>query len=164
MTAPNALPPTMPPIMPPFIPGVFDGAVHLFRCRVYFEDTDLSGIVYHANYLRYMERARSDMLRLVGIGQRAAMDAGDGAWAVTDLSIRYRRPAKLDDDLTVISTVDAVRGASVIISQRTMRGDDLLTDGRVTAAFLTPDGRPRRQPQDWIDRFTRIAQGKTHDL
>src|SRR3546814_4659268 len=91
---------------PPFIPGAFVGAAHHYRARVYFEDTDLSGIVYHANYLRYMERARSDMLRLAGIDQRAAMEAGDGVWAVTDLAIKYRRPAKLDDDLLVVSTVE----------------------------------------------------------
>src|SRR3546814_13201420 len=65
---------------PPFVPGAFVGAAHHYRARVYFEDTDLSGIVYHANSLRYMERARSDMLRLAGIHQRAGMEAGDGAW------------------------------------------------------------------------------------
>ena len=102
-------------VPPPFIPGAFVGAEHHFRARVYFEDTDLSGIVYHANYLRYMERARSDMLRIAGIDQRAAMDAGEGSWAVTDLTIKYRSPARLDDDLLVVSTVQAVRGASVII-------------------------------------------------
>jgi acyl-CoA thioester hydrolase len=144
---------------PPFIPGYFDGAVHIFRTRVYFEDTDLSGIVYHANYLRFMERARSDMLRLAGIDQRAAHDEGEGAWAVTDLAIRYRRPAKLDDDLIIVSSVEAVRGASVIIAQRVMRGDMILTDGRVTAAFITPDGRPRRQPADWAARFKSIMTG-----
>lgn len=144
---------------PPFTPGYFDGPVHMFRARVYFEDTDLSGIVYHANYLRYMERARSDMLRLAGIDQRAANDAGEGAWAVTDLAIRYRAPAKLDDDLTVISTVEAVRGASVIISQRIQRGDTILTEGRVTAAFVSPDGHPRRQPADWAARFKSIMTG-----
>ncbi len=131
----------------------------MFRVRVYFEDTDLSGIVYHANYLRYMERARSDMLRLAGIDQRAANDAGEGAWAVTDLAIRYRAPAKLDDDLTVISTVEAVRGASVIIAQRIQRGDTILTEGRVTAAFVSPDGRPKRQPTDWSNRFKSIMTG-----
>jgi acyl-CoA thioester hydrolase len=144
---------------PPFTPGYFDGPAHVFRVRVYFEDTDLSGIVYHANYLRYMERARSDMLRLAGIDQRAANDAGEGAWAVTDLAIRYRRPAKLDDDLTVTSHVEAVRGASVIITQRITRADDILSEGRVTAAFITPDGRPRRQPADWAARFTTIMTG-----
>lgn len=151
---------------PPFVPGAFVGAAHHYRARVYFEDTDLSGIVYHANYLRYMERARSDMLRLAGIDQRAAMESGEGAWAVTDLAIKYRSPAKLDDDLLVVSTVEAVRGASVIIAQRILRGhdtlsDETLTDGRVTAAFLSPEGRPRRQPAGWADRFTAIMNGET---
>ncbi len=150
---------------PPFIPGAFVGAEHHYRVRVYFEDTDLSGIVYHANYLRYMERARSDMLRIAGIDQRAAMEGGEGAWAVTDLTIKYRSPAKLDDDLLVISSVEAVRGASVIIAQRILRAhdtlsDELLTDGRVTAAFLSPEGRPRRQPAGWADRFTAIMNGE----
>lgn len=151
---------------PPFVPGAFVGTEHQFRARVYFEDTDLSGIVYHANYLRYMERARSDMLRIAGIDQRAAMERGDGAWAVTDLAIKYRSPAKLDDDLLVVSTVEAVRGASVVIAQRILRANDTLsgetlTDGQVTAAFLSPTGRPRRQPADWVQRFTAIMNGET---
>ncbi|SKB30230.1 YbgC/FadM family acyl-CoA thioesterase [Sphingopyxis flava] len=153
-------------VPPPFIPGAFVGAAHHYRVRVYFEDTDLSGIVYHANYLRYMERARSDMLRLAGIDQRAAMEAGEGAWAVTDLAIKYLRPAKLDDDLLVVSTVEAVRGASVVIAQRILRShhtlsDEMLTDGRATAAFLSPAGRPRRQPAGWASRFTAIMNGES---
>jgi len=153
-------------VPPPFIPGAFVGAAHHYRVRVYFEDTDLSGIVYHANYLRYMERARSDMLRLAGIDQRAAMEAGEGAWAVTDLAIKYLRPAKLDDDLLVVSTVEAVRGASVVIAQRILRShhtlsDEILTDGRATAAFLSPAGRPRRQPAGWASRFTAIMNGES---
>ena len=79
---------TMVSAPPPFNPGAFVGNEHHFRARVYFEDTDLSGIVYHANYLRYMERARSDMLRIAGIDQRAAMEAGEGAWPVNDLGIK----------------------------------------------------------------------------
>ena len=139
---------------------------HRFTVRVYYEDTDMGGIVYHANYLRYMERARSDMLRLAGIDQRAAMEAGEGAWAVTDLAIRYRSPAKLDDDLLVVSTVEAVRGASVVIAQRILRGTSALSgepliEGRVTAAFLSPEGRPRRQPEGWAARFTAIMNGDT---
>ncbi|WP_260582361.1 YbgC/FadM family acyl-CoA thioesterase [Sphingopyxis sp. PET50] len=156
----------MTAVPPPFVPGAFVGAEHHYRTRVYFEDTDLSGIVYHANYLRYMERARSDMLRLAGIDQRAAMEAGEGAWAVTDLGIKYRSPAKLDDDLLVVSTVEAVRGASVIIAQRILRGQaalspETLTEGRVTAAFLSPAGRPRRQPGDWVQRFSAVMNGET---
>lgn len=144
---------------PPFTPGYFDGPAHMFRLRVYFEDTDLSGVVYHANYLRYMERARSDMLRLAAIDQRAVQAAGEGAWAVTDLAIRYRGPARLDDDLTVISMVEAVRGASVVIAQTIRRDEQILTEGRVTAAFVAPDGRPRRQPAGWSDRFRQIMTG-----
>lgn len=143
-----------PPPAPPS--GVFDGPRHLFPVRIYFEDTDLSGVVYHANYLRYMERARSDMLRLAGIDQRAANEAGEGAWAVTDLAIRYRLPARLDDVLLVESVVTAVRGASVEISQIIRCGDAILTEGRITAAFVSPEGRARRQPHGWAERFRAI--------
>jgi acyl-CoA thioester hydrolase len=91
-----ALPETTP-FQPTVRPadGRFVHGVHHFPLRVYFEDTDLSGMVYHANYLRFMERARSDMLRAAGIDQRAAQDAGTGVYAVVDAAIRYRRPAAL---------------------------------------------------------------------
>ena len=136
--------------------GVFNGSRHLFPVRIYFEDTDLSGVVYHANYLRYMERARSDMLRLAGIDQRRVNEAGEGAWAVTDLAIKYRLPARLDDELIVESHMIAVRGASVQIGQSIKRGDDLLTDATVIAAFVSPEGRARRQPDGWAMRFRAI--------
>ena len=76
---------------PPQPGGVFDGPLHLYAVRVYYEDTDLSGITYHANYLRWFERARSDLLRRLDIDQRAAIEAGEGAYAVADLTLRYRR-------------------------------------------------------------------------
>ncbi len=148
-----------PPPAPPS--GRFDGPLHLFPVRIYFEDTDLSGVVYHANYLRYMERARSDMLRLAGIDQRRAQEAGEGAWAVTDLAIRYRAPARLDDALIVESQMRAVRGASVEIAQIIRRDDMILTEGAITAAFVSPDGRARRQPAGWADRFRAIMTAKT---
>ena len=134
--------------------GRFEGGEHVFPLRVYFEDTDLSGLVYHANYLRYMERARSDMLRLLGIDQRAAQESGEGVYAVTDLAIRYRGPARLDDDLIVRSQVNQVTPARCIIAQTVCRGNVILTEGRVTVAFLAPSGRAKRQPADWIARFT----------
>ena len=133
------------------------GRAHLFPLRVYFEDTDVAGIVYYANYLRFIERARSDMLRLIGVDQRGALEGGEGVYAVAELSVRYRAPAKLGDDLLVITEIESVRAASVLIHQRVMRGDELLADARVTAAFLTPDGRPRRQPRVWVDAFQRLA-------
>ncbi|MFN3944222.1 MAG: tol-pal system-associated acyl-CoA thioesterase [Allosphingosinicella sp.] len=138
--------------------GGFVGNTHRFALRVYFEDTDLAGIVYYANYLKFMERARSDMLRAVGIAQRDAIEAGEGVYAVADLAIKYRRPAKLDDELVVVSEVVEVRAASCVIHQRVMRGDEILTDATVTAAFLTLDGRPKRQPRAWIDTFERLKR------
>ena len=137
--------------------GGFVGAEHRFALSVYFEDTDTAGIVYYANYLKYMERARSDMLRAVGIDQRAALDAGTGVYAVADVAIRYLRPARLGDDLVVVSGVETVRAATVVIHQQVMRGAETLTDARITAAFLSPDGRPRRQPLEWVAAFRAIA-------
>jgi acyl-CoA thioester hydrolase len=137
--------------------GAFDGPLHRFPVRVYFEDTDLSGVVYHANYLRYMERARSDMLGCVGIDQRAAFESGEGVYAVADLAIKYRRPARLDDALTVVSQVEAVGAATATIHQAVMRGSEILTEATVTAAFLTRAGRPRRQPKPWVEAFQKLV-------
>ena len=136
--------------------GGFVGKAHRFALRVYFEDTDTAGIVYYANYLRFMERARSDMLRAVGIDQRAAIDSGEGVYAVAEAHIKYRGSAKLDDALVVVSRVREVRAASCVIHQRVMRGDEILTDATVTAAFLSPEGRPKRQPRAWVEIFERL--------
>ena len=140
--------------------GRFLAGEHHFPVRVYFEDTDLSGIVYHANYLRFMERARSDMLRLAGIDQRTAVEEGEGAYAVTRLTIDYRRSARMEDDLLVVSRVRDVTGATVAISQDILRDNDLVTSGEVTVAFVSPTGRPKRQPRSWIALFEKIAQGE----
>ena len=137
--------------------GRFAGVEHRLPVRVYFEDTDLSGVVYHANYLRFMERARSDMLRLAGVDQRAAYEAREGAYAVASLSIRYLAPARLDDALVVATRVTAVRAASVSIHQRVMRDTLVLAEAEVVAALVAPSGRPRRQPRDWIDRFDALV-------
>ncbi len=102
--------------------GIVRGRAHRFDLRVYWEDTDAAGIVYYANYLKYMERARSDMLRAAGIDQRAALEDGTGVYAVAEVAIRYLRPARLGDDLIILSTLEMVRAASVVIHQRVMRG------------------------------------------
>ncbi|KQN91043.1 thioesterase [Sphingomonas sp. Leaf231] len=137
--------------------GRFEGNTHLFALRVYFEDTDLSGVVYHANYLRYMERARSDMLRLAGVDQRGHFESGGGAYAIADLAIKYRAPARLDDALLIESRMTQMRAASVVIHQTVRRGAELLAHATVTAALVGPDGRPRRQPAAWVDTFRRLA-------
>lgn len=142
--------------------GRFEGHEHRFAVRVYFEDTDLSGVVYHANYLRYMERARSDMLRIAGIDQRAAHEAGQGAYAVTDIAIRYAASARLDDDLVVVSRLIQVSAVRVVIHQTVRCGAVMLTDATVTVAWVGPNGRPRRQPADWIAIYQRLVwQGDT---
>jgi acyl-CoA thioester hydrolase len=142
--------------------GRFEGTTHHFPLRVYFEDTDVAGIVYYANYLRFMERARSDLLRALGIDQRYALEGGEGVYAVADVSIRYKAPARLGDDLLVVTILREIRAASVLIHQQVRRGGELLTDALVTAAFLTPEGRPRRQPREWVERFERL-QGESRE-
>jgi acyl-CoA thioester hydrolase len=137
--------------------GGFVGREHRFALTVYFEDTDAYGIVYYANYLKFMERARSDMIRAVGVDQAAELRSTGSAYAVVEVDIKYRRPARLGDDLQVVSTVQQVRASSVDIQQRVMRGPELLTDARVTAAFLDGEGRPRRQPGDWVEKFKEIT-------
>jgi acyl-CoA thioester hydrolase len=137
--------------------GAFLGAEHHFALTVYFEDTDTAGVVYYANYLKFMERARSDMLRAVGIDQRDVLNSGGGAYYVAEANIRYVRPARLGDDLVVLSSVQDIRAASVVIQQRVIRSGELLTDARVTAAFLDASGRPQRQPKEWVAKFREIA-------
>lgn len=136
--------------------GAWVAGTHHFALRVYFEDTDVAGIVYYANYLKFMERARSDMLRSAGIDQRAVLEAGEGVYVVAEANIKYHRPAKLDDALLVLSAVREVRAASCLIHQRVMRGRELLADALITAAFLSTDGRPRRQPREWVTVFERL--------
>jgi acyl-CoA thioester hydrolase len=137
--------------------GIFDGPVHRFAVRVYFEDTDLSGVVYHANYLRWFERARSEMLRLLGIEQRAVQESGEGAYAVAELTIRYLLPARLDDAVVIESRVEELRAASCRIHQQVWRGDAMLAEARLRIGFVGPDGRPRRQPLAWRTAFAAIA-------
>jgi len=137
--------------------GFFDGTDHLFPVRVYYEDTDLSGVVYHANYLRYMERARSDMLRVAGIDQRAAIEDGLGHYAVADIHIRYQAPARLDDALLVRSRLTASGAARCVIHQTVMRDDHIIARADVTVAFIdAATGRPRRQPAPWLATFQQI--------
>ena len=137
--------------------GGFVGREHHFAVTVYYEDTDAAGIVYYANYLKFMERARSDMLRAAGIDQRAEIDRSGSVYAVADVSIRYRQPARLGDELVIVSTVDALRAASVVIQQRVMRGAEEITNARVTVAFLSSDLRPQRQPRDWVEQLNAVA-------
>lgn len=144
-------------------PGRFDGRAHILPVRVYYEDTDFTGVVYHANYVRYFERGRSDFLRLAGVSHNALADRDDpAAFVVTRMEIDFRRPARIDDALRVVTTYDAVKGPRLLISQTILRGDELLCQAEVTAACITLDGRPRKPPPGLIDAvkpFLREANG-----
>ena len=133
--------------------GTIEGSRHLYPVRVFFEDTDLSGIAYHSNYLKWCERARSDILRLLGIDQRAAFEAGEGFYAVSEANIKWRRPAKFDDVLVVETTCSQVRAASAHMRQVIRRDGEVLAEVDITAAFLAADGRPKRQPAHWREAF-----------
>jgi acyl-CoA thioester hydrolase len=144
--------------------GLIDGPRHLFAVRAYYEDTDLSGIVYHANYLRWFERARSDLLTLLGIDQRSAVEAGEGAYAVADLHIRYARPARLDDTMVIETRCAELGAASVRIVQRATRANgsdegELIAEQTARVGFIDPAGRPRRQPASWRAAFAQFSEG-----
>jgi acyl-CoA thioester hydrolase len=136
--------------------GLIEGRLHRFAVRAYFEDTDLSGVVYHANYLRWFERARSDFVRLLGIDQRAVNEAGDGAFAVADLTIRYAAPARLDDAVLIETTCEELGAASCRMLQRAYKDEALLAEARLRIGFVAPDGRPRRMPPAWRAAFVPI--------
>jgi acyl-CoA thioester hydrolase len=140
-----------------FVAGRDGSREHHFAITIYFEDTDAAGIVYYANYLKFMERARSDMIRAAGVDQFAELRSTGNAYAVAEVAIKYRKPAYLGDDLVVVSKVQAVRAVSITIQQRVMRGSEVLTDAMVTAAFLTADQRLERQPREWAEQFRRLA-------
>lgn len=133
--------------------GLLDGPVHRYAVRAFYEDTDLSGAVYHANYLKWFERARSDLVRLLGIDQRAAQERGEGTYAVAELAIRYRLPARLDDVVIVVTRAKEVGAASCRLVQQAWRGDNLLAEAQVRVGFIGADGKPRRQPDEWRAAF-----------
>ena len=125
---------------------------HYQPVRVYYEDTDFSGIVYHASYLRFMERGRTNYLRLIGADHRAlfeetAKEAPGFAFVVRHMSIDFRKPAQMDDVLTIVTEPAEVKGASVVLGQRVMRGEDLLVDAKVQVAFVSGgSARPIPKP------------------
>ncbi len=121
---------------------------HRFPVRVYYEDTDLAGIVYYANYLRFIERARSEMLRTFGIDQRAMKERERLVFAVRRLAADYHRPARFDDLLTVETRTVAVTGARIVLEQDVLRGAERLFSARVEIACLEESGRPVRIPAE----------------
>jgi acyl-CoA thioester hydrolase len=136
--------------------GVLMPSGHRIMARVYFADTDFSGVVYHARYLEFLERGRSDFLRLAGIHHTELADGKHGekiVWVVRRMEIDFRAPARIDDILTVDTRAESISGARIFMVQQIRRDDDLLIDARVEAAIIGEIGRPKRFPKEWIERF-----------
>lgn len=128
--------------------GSFAGGEHLFPVRVYIENTDAGGMVYHAEYLRFMERGRTEFLRNLEIMQSALISPqGESmVFAIARLEIDYKAQAKVDDALVVHSKIAKIRAASFEIDQWIMRAEDKVTEARLTVALLKSNGRPCRIP------------------
>jgi acyl-CoA thioester hydrolase len=128
--------------------GHFEGKIHVLPLRVYYEDTDLSGVVYHANYLRYMERARTEFFRLAGVERMAELEAQQPtAWTLREVKVSYHRPARLDDMLAVRTRLTSLSGARLRALQKIYAGETLLADGQIEACIVTLKGQPRRLPE-----------------
>ena len=130
--------------------GSMKGKIHNFTIRVYYEDTDIGGVVYYANYLKFMERARSEMLRNLGIDQAEMLDYNkpeDVSFVVKRVEIDFKHPAKFDDQLIVKSEIIKLGGASVIIKQDVKKNDQILVTGMIKIAAIGQDAKPKKLPK-----------------
>lgn len=134
-------------------------SVHRFDLRVYYEDTDLAGIVYYANYLKFIERGRSEYLRALGIDQTALRDTSGVVFAVRRVEADYLRPAVFDDHLCVTTAPRQVTGARIVLDQGVLRGEEVLFSAVVTIVCLSGTGRPARMPREVVAAFG--AEAKT---
>ncbi|MEO3389186.1 tol-pal system-associated acyl-CoA thioesterase [Mesorhizobium sp. CAU 1741] len=140
----------------PSISGELTATGHRLLARVYYADTDFSGVVYHARYLEFLERGRSDCLRLAGVHHTELADGKHGeklVWVVRRMEIDFRAPARIDDVLTIDTRTETVSGARIFMAQQIRRGDDVLIEARVEAAIISESGRPRRFPREWLAAF-----------
>lgn len=110
----------------------------LWNARVYFEDTDAGGVVYHANYLKFFERARTEFLRSLGWNQNALLEMKTCAFVVSDLSIQFKRPAKLDDELQIRTVLKSLKRASFVFDQKAFKGDQLMAAAEVRVVCIDP--------------------------
>ncbi len=127
--------------------GRFEGKAFVFPIRVYYEDTDFSGLVYHANYLHFMERGRSEFLRVAEVSHQAMLGQGEPlVWAVRRIKIDYLKPARVEEALTIRTALIELTGARMRLAQEVRRGLEVLAGAEVEVCLITLDGRPRRVP------------------
>lgn len=145
----------------PDLAGRIDGGRHVLSVRVYYEDTDFSGAVYHANYLKFCERGRSDCLRLLGIHHHALHwheTEGRRGFVVRRMVCEFLKPARIDDVLEVETRFVEIAGARMELEQKVRRGGDSLFEARVTVALVDAQGRPRRVPKDMVRAMALMPQ------
>lgn len=137
------------------LPPPFDEyGQHWLNIRVYYEDTDFTGMVYHANYLRFFERGRSDFLRDAGVShQNLLARETPAAFTLTNVEVDYKRAAKVDDLLTVRTRSLGVKGVRMFFEQTCLRGDEIIAEGRITAVMIHTDGRPMRPIPDVVEQL-----------
>jgi acyl-CoA thioester hydrolase len=129
--------------------GAFQGQEHVLAVRIYYEDTDLTGVVYHANYLRFFERGRSDFLRLAGVDHASLLERQDpAAFTVTKMTIEFRAAARIDDALEVRTRFVDTRGVRLNVSQRILKGQTLIATAQVEVVCINLEGRVRRPPPE----------------
>jgi acyl-CoA thioester hydrolase len=132
--------------------GWLDGREHQLPVRIYYEDTDFTGMVYHANYLRYFERGRSDFFRIAGISHTALLNLAEPtAFTLVRIEVDYKRAARVDDALLVRTTYDSVQGARLMVSQRITRGEELIAEARIQAVCIDMRGRAKRPPPQMVE-------------
>ena len=150
------------PGMTDFLPdsGRFADGAHRLPVRVYYEDTDFSGLVYHARYLHFLERGRTEFLRSTGLGHAELWDRDEALiFAVRRMAIEFAGAARIDDALEIVTWFTELKGARLLIAQKIVRGGDVLLTADVEVACLSKEGRPRRAPQELIDAVTpRLTQ------
>ncbi len=129
--------------------GRFEGRTHILPLRIYYEDTDLSGVVYHANYLRFMERGRSEYFRAAGIARLADLEGAEPwAWTLRKVELEFLRPARVDDLIAVHTQCIRLSGVRMAALQTIHANGALLTRGQVEACIITLTGKPKRIPRD----------------
>lgn len=138
--------------------GCFRNGTHVFPVRVYFEDTDTGGIVYHADYLRYAERARTEMLRCLGIEHTVVLAEHEVFFVVREMHVQFHAPARLDDVLEVHTGTGPVTGARLRLSQTIRTRDEVLVEFAMTLACVARDGRPRRWPAPVAAAFANLTR------
>ena len=142
--------------------SMVSGHRHIFPLRIYYADTDFSGVVYHARYLEFLERARTEFLRHFSISHSELRESVSGesfAFAVRRMEIDFLFPSRIDDLLSIETILSSVRGALLVVEQKIFLEEVLLVRAKVDIVYINAQGRPRRLPKEWVEKFHFAREG-----